>query len=434
MFTLDRGARTLAARYRLEGVIGRGGMSTVYRATDVVLGRIVAIKVLLPELADEDPTYVERFQREARAAAALANSSVVTVYDTGVDDGARFIVMEYVTGRSLSAILGAGSPLPVGEAVRVAERVAAALAAAHAAGILHRDIKPANVMVADDGTVKVLDFGIARKLDSTTLTQAASVIGTAAYMSPERALGKTGDARSDIYSLGCLLYAMLTGAAPFGGEVAAVILHQQINAEPRAPSELRAAVPAALDLLVLAMLAKPPTERPQTVAEVRDRLAALSPSGRLRAGPAVPRPAPAATAATAAPAAPAATARFDRTAATRLLAAPGRWGHRRRAVVMAIATGALALATIAIASAGGSPGHPASTARHTAAGTTPAQAHAPTTVAQPRATTTTSTPAQSPPPATPASRNGGPPGHGKGAPADHGGKPGKPNKHGPGGH
>ena len=126
-------------------------MSTVYRATDVVLGRIVAIKVLLPELADEDPTYVERFQREARAAAALANSSVVTVYDTGVDDGARFIVMEYVTGRSLSAILGAGSPLPVGEAVRVAERVAAALAAAHAAGILHRDIKPANVMVADDG-------------------------------------------------------------------------------------------------------------------------------------------------------------------------------------------------------------------------------------------------------------------------------------------
>jgi serine/threonine-protein kinase len=412
---MDLGTRTLAGRYRLEAVIGRGGMSKVYRATDVVLGRTVAIKVLLAELADEDATYVERFQREARAAAALANSSVVTVYDTGVDDdGARFIAMEYVTGRSLAAILGDGSPLPVDEAVRVAERVAAALAAAHAAGILHRDIKPANVMIADDGTVKVLDFGIARKLDSTTLTQVASVIGTAAYMSPERALGNAGDARSDVYSLGCLLYAMLTGSAPFGGEVAAVILHQQINTEPRPPSE-RAAVPTALDLLVLSMLAKAPEDRPQTAAEVRDRLVALSGAGarRLVAPVAAAPPVPMAP-----------TARFERTTATRLLAAPARWDHRRRAVVMAIATGALALAAIAIGSAGGSSRHPGSTAGQRVPSTAAARTQTSTAATRPAATTITTS--QPPAAAAPASQNGGPPGHG-------GEPPGKAKKHDGGG-
>jgi len=404
----------LAGRYRLEEVIGRGGMSTVYRATDQVLGRTVAVKVLLAELADEDPTYVERFQREARAAAALANASVVTVYDTGIDDAARFIVMEHVSGQSLATILSDRKPLPVADAVRVTRDVAGALSAAHAAGILHRDIKPANVMIADDGTVKVLDFGIARKLDSTTLTQAASVVGTAAYMSPERALGETGDARSDIYSLGCLLYAVFTGAPPFGGEVAAVILHKQINERPQAPSQVRPEIPAALDLLVLAMLAKRPEERPQSAADVRDDLAGLSGSLDRRAESVVSED-PAAS-----------TAKIDRTAATRVLAAPAGWDHRRRALVMAIATGALALAVIALASGGGGSSHPpGGTTRPPSSTLAPAT----TTHTPPPAATTATTPAtppvqQPPPPAAqppPPGHGGAPPGkakkhdHGKGA-------------------
>jgi serine/threonine-protein kinase len=381
-------------------------MSIVYGATDLVLERSVAVKVLLSELADEDPTYVARFQREARAAAALGNSSVVTIYDTGVDDGARFIVMEYVVGRSLAAILAGEKPLPVDEAVRIAVRVASALATAHAAGILHRDIKPANVMIADDGAVKVLDFGIARKLDGTTLTQVASVVGTAAYMPPERALGEAGDARADVYSLGCLLYAMLAGGPPFRGDVAAVILHQQINAEPRAPSELRERIPPSLDALVLAMLAKAPERRPQTAAEVRDRLAALS-------GPRSRR-APAAVAAVGADGAPAPTLRLERTAVTRVFTAPARWDHRRRAIVMAIATGVLALTAIAIGSAGGGSSHNAanSSSRHQ---TTTAATRAATTATPATTPAATQPPTTNPTPPAPAAGPGpgpgGPPGH-----------------------
>jgi eukaryotic-like serine/threonine-protein kinase len=417
MSLMDPGRRTLAGRYRLESVLGRGGMSIVYGATDLVLERTVAVKVLHSELADEDSTYVARFQREAQAAAALANSSVVTIYDTGVDEGARFIVMECVAGRSLAAILADEKPLSVDEAVRIAVRVASALATAHAAGILHRDIKPANVMIADDGAVKVLDFGIARKLDGTTLTQVASVIGTAAYMPPERALGEAGDARADVYSLGCLLYAMLTGGPPFRGEVAAVILHQQINAEPRAPSELRERIPASLDRLVLAMLAKAPEGRPQAAAEVRDRLAALS-------GPRSRR-APTAVAAVAPAEAPAPTLRLEHTAATRVFTAPARWDHRRRAIVMAIATGVLALTAIAIGSSGGSSSHHAATGSSPHQTTTAATGAA--TTAPPTATrAATQTPSPNPAPPAPAA---GPPGQGPGGPPGHQGK--KP--HGQGG-
>ena len=379
-------------------------MSIVYGATDRVLERTVAVKVLLSELADEDPTYVARFQREARAAAALANSSVVTIYDTGVDEGARFIVMEYVAGQSLAAILAGEKPLPVDEAVRIAVRVASALATAHAAGILHRDIKPANVMIADDGGVKVLDFGIARKLDGTTLTQVASVVGTAAYMPPERALGEAGDARADVYSLGCLLYAMLTGTPPFRGEVAALILHQQINAKPQALSELREGIPAALDALVLAMLAKEPERRPQTAAEVRDRLAALS-------GPRGSRPPAAAVAAVGPARTPDRTLRLERTAATRVFTAPARWDHRRRAIVMAIATGALALTAIAIGSSGGGSSHHAATSSSRQQTTTAATRAATTTL--PATTPASTNPTVPTPPAA------GPPGQGPGGPPGH---------------
>lgn len=413
---MDRVNRTLAGRYRLEEVIGRGGMSTVYRATDLVLGRTVAVKVLLAALAEQDPTYTARFAREAQAAAALASSAVVTIYDTGVDEAGHYIVMEHIAGQSLAEVLADERPLGLPEALRIAEGVAEALSAAHAAGILHRDIKPANVMVSDEASVKVLDFGIARRLDGPTLTQVASVAGTAAYMAPERALGQAGDARADVYSLGCLLYATLTGAPPFGGEVAAAVLHQQINSRPRPPSDLRTGIPPALDALVLAMLAKAPDERPATAAEVRTRLLHISadsaptaPTRRIPAAPSVSRPAPTAVA-------PA-----HRAPGTSPLA-----DHRRRAVVMALITAAIALGAVALLSGGGTSTRPRPTAAARARSmrtstTTARSATLPTTTAK-----TTPKPAKPQPAPPPAPGAATPPGHG-------GSPPGQVKKHGGGG-
>jgi len=372
----------LAARYRLEDVIGRGGMSTVYRATDSKLGRTVAVKVLLAGLADEDAAYVARFEREARAAAALRNPAVVAVYDVGVDGEVRFIVMEHVSGRSLAALLSGGRPLGVQDAERIGEQVAGALGAAHERGIVHRDIKPANVMLTDDGKVKVLDFGVARMLDGTTITQEASVLGTAAYMAPERALGAPGDARSDIYSLGCLMYAMLAGAPPFRGEHAAALLHQHVNAAPRHVRELRAGVPATLDALVDRMLAKSPAARPRSAYEVRDHLAAAS----------------------------------DPTAPTVTLAPIAPHPRRRRALVAALALAAGGLIVVAIASGGGSPRQASSTAGTTSSpeAAPPTTRSAPTTSS---ASSISSTPTVTTPPQ-PAPSAAGPPGHGK-APPGH---------------
>jgi eukaryotic-like serine/threonine-protein kinase len=270
------GRRVLAGRYRLDEVIGRGGMSTVYRGTDLSLDRVVAVKVAMDPLLERDPVYASRFKREARAAAGISNSGIVTVFDAGADGPTRYIVMEYVEGRDLAAILRDERPLAPPRAVRIAEQVAGTLAAAHAAGIIHRDIKPGNIMVTPDGQVKVLDFGIARTTDGVNLTQTASVLGTAPYMSPEQAMGQPADARSDIYSLGCVLYEMLTGKPPFMGDLPAAVLHQHVRVAPKPPRALNPNVPPALDALVLEMLAKSPEDRPQTAAEVRDRLAALA--------------------------------------------------------------------------------------------------------------------------------------------------------------
>jgi serine/threonine-protein kinase len=411
---MDPGGRQLAGRYRLEEVIGRGGMSTVYRATDAVLGRTVAVKVLLAGLAEEDPAYIARFQREARAAAALHNRAVVAVYDVGVDDDARFIVMEHVKGRSLAALLSGGKPLPLQESLRVGQQVASALGAAHAVGIVHRDIKPANVMVADDGSVKVLDFGVARMLDGTTITQAASVLGTAAYMAPERAMGEPGDARADVYSLGCLLYAMLTGAPPFRAEHAAALLHQHVNASPRPAGDLRAGVPPELDALVADMLAKAPEDRPQNAARVGERLRAMS------------EPAdPTAPTARLAPAAPLVAS--PATAPTRVLAGPPPPGRRRRrGLAAALGAAAVALIVVLLSSSGGSPRTtPAATTRsttHSAGTATTQSAPAATTQSAPAATTAPTTPSPAKP-QPPAALPGGPPGHGKRPP------PGHPDKH-----
>jgi len=266
--------RILAERYRLDEVIGRGGMSTVYRGTDLALDRVVAVKVALDPLVEQSPVYLARFTREAQAAAAIGHPGVVTVYDAGADGPTRFIVMEFVPGRSLADILTEREhkPLAPERAANIAAQVADALNAAHAAGIIHRDIKPGNIMVEPDGAVKVLDFGIARALDGHTLTQTATVLGTSAYMSPEQALGQPVDARSDIYSLGCVLYEMLTGEPPFIADVSAAVLHLHVRVEPKPARDRNPAIPPALNDLVMAMLAKKPKDRPQTAAEVRDRL------------------------------------------------------------------------------------------------------------------------------------------------------------------
>lgn len=402
---------TLAGRYRLVEVVGRGGMSTVYRAIDAKLRRTVAVKILSPALAEGDPVSLERFEREARAAASLNHRSVVAVYDTSLDEGTPFIVMEYVPGRSLAEILRDEGHLKPDRAAYIGEQVADALGAAHAAGIIHRDIKPGNVMVADDGSVKVLDFGIARALDATALTQTSMVPGTAAYMSPEQAQGETADERSDIYSLGCLVYAMLTGRPPFTGESSAAVLHQHMNAEVPGPNSNNPDVWPALDSLVLEMLEKSPDARPQSALEVRDRLAE------------------ALTGAPTALAETAATARLGDTAATRVASRPGAVAAPAPArgvvpvIAALLAVAALIAAILAISSSGSSTNVPPAGSGHSATSSTHSS-RAPTTSAPTPSTPTHSTPSTSAPkpkPKAPASTPTAP-GHG-GTPPGHGGTP-----------
>ena len=261
---------SLAGRYDLVQIVGRGGMGVVYRSHDRVLSRTVAVKVLPQERAD-DPAWVARLAREARSAAGLSHPNIVSIFDTGVDAGTHFIVMEYVEGRNLSQMLS-DRPVALARAVRLSSQIASALGAAHRAGIVHRDIKPTNVMVDRSGSAKVLDFGIARAADSTTVTQTAVVVGSAPYMAPEVARGEPADQRSDIYSLGCVVYELITGTPPFTGEGPLAILHQHNAVRPRPPRELNPDVPAALDGLVLRMLAKESGDRPQSATELAAEL------------------------------------------------------------------------------------------------------------------------------------------------------------------
>ncbi len=370
--------RTLAGRYRLDRVIGRGGMGTVYLAHDLLLGRTVAVKLLPGVLAAADPTYLTRFEREGRATAALSHPGVVSIYDAGIDGETRFIVMELVEGRDLATVLRDDPPLSPWRAAGIAAQVAAALAAAHAAGIVHRDVKPGNVMLADDGSARVLDFGLARSDGASELTQAATVLGTASYMSPEQADGHSVDARSDIYSLGCLLYAMLTGRPPFRGDTAAAIANQQVNAAPEPPRRLNPGVSPALDELVVAMLAKAPAERPQSARALARALkrAGADPSAR-RLASAGPLGAPTSV-----------RAGEPSDTPTRVLTPTPR-RRRRRRLMLAAATVAGAV-TVALVALGGSSGrapaaraarnHPASTSG--AAATAPA-APTPTTSSPP---------------------------------------------------
>ncbi|TQF04688.1 protein kinase [Kitasatospora acidiphila] len=269
--------RALNGRYELVGTLGVGGMATVYHGVDRVLGRPVAVKILNGGLA-EDPRFAERFQREAQHAAMLVHPRIAMVFDSGMDEGSPYIVMELIRGRSLSSVLAEAGPLPVERAVGIAAAVCEALEVAHTAGLVHRDIKPGNVMLTDDGGVKVVDFGIARASDSgQQLTQTATVLGTAAYLSPEQATAGEVDGRADLYALGCVLTELLTGEPPFTAETPVAIAFKQVTEEAAPVSLHRPEVPPALDIVVTRLLAKRPEERPATAAAARAELLAAVP-------------------------------------------------------------------------------------------------------------------------------------------------------------
>ncbi|MEV4124776.1 Stk1 family PASTA domain-containing Ser/Thr kinase [Nocardia sp. NPDC049707] len=266
--------KNLSSRYELGEIIGFGGMSEVHKARDLRLSRDVAIKVLRADLA-RDPTFYLRFKREAQNAAALNHPAIVAVYDTGeaeVDGGPLpYIVMEYVEGDTLRDIVRGQGPLPPRRAMEVVADVCAALDFSHKAGIVHRDMKPANIMINRAGAVKVMDFGIARAIadNSNPMTQTAAVIGTAQYLSPEQARGETVDARSDVYSVGCVLFEILTGEPPFTGDSPIAVAYQHVREDPRLPSHVHNGVPRELDSVVLKAMSKNPANRYQTAAEMR---------------------------------------------------------------------------------------------------------------------------------------------------------------------
>jgi serine/threonine protein kinase len=266
--------RLLGGRYELDGVVGRGGMAEVYRARDIRLDRIVAIKTLRTDLA-RDQIFQARFRREAQSAASLNHPSIVAVYDTGEDMATGvpvpYIVMEYVDGRTVRDLLQEGHRLLPERSLEIIDGVLRALEYSHQAGIVHRDIKPGNVMVTRNGDVKVMDFGIARAMSDaqSTMTQTAQVIGTAQYLSPEQARGDRVDARSDLYSAGCLLYELLTGRPPFTGDSPVAIAYQHVRENPVPPSRVDPDVPAWADAIVLKAMAKSPADRYQSAADMR---------------------------------------------------------------------------------------------------------------------------------------------------------------------
>jgi eukaryotic-like serine/threonine-protein kinase len=281
-------------RYEMGGLLGRGGMAEVRRAQDLRLGRPVAIKRLRVDLAS-DPTFQARFRREAQSAASLNHPTIVAVYDTGEEeamDGSGlmlpYIVMELVEGRTLRDILREGRRILPERALEITSSVLDALDYSHRAGIIHRDIKPANVMLTPNGDVKVMDFGIARAIadSSATMTQTAAVVGTAQYLSPEQARGEQVDARSDLYSAGCLLFELLTGRPPFVGDSPVSVAYQHVREEASPPSSIDREISPAIDAITLKALAKPVDQRYQSASEMRaDIMRALE--GRSVLAPAV---------------------------------------------------------------------------------------------------------------------------------------------------
>ncbi len=261
--------RVFSERYELSHLIARGGMAEVYRAHDRLLDRPVALKVLFPELS-VDRSFVDRFKREARAAANLSHPNIVPVFDWGEDGGTYFIVMEFIDGRPLSSILRSAGPLSAERTADIGAHVAAALGYAHKHLVVHRDVKPGNVLITDDGHVKVTDFGIARAINTEeSLTQTGAVMGTATYFSPEQAEGIGVDARSDIYSLGVVLFEMVTGRPPYLGESPVAVASKHVRDSPPAPRELNPTIPATFEAIILKSMAKDPAHRYQTAEDLR---------------------------------------------------------------------------------------------------------------------------------------------------------------------
>jgi eukaryotic-like serine/threonine-protein kinase len=267
-------------RYRILRKLGSGGMADVYLAEDEELGRRVAIKILNDRHASDDQ-FVERFRREAKNAAGLSHPNIVSVYDRGEAEGTYYIAMEFLEGRSLKEQIVADGPLPIAAAIEITRQILRALGFAHRRGIVHRDIKPHNVLLAEesgreaDGRFKVTDFGISRTTTSQ-MTEAGSIVGTAQYLSPEQARGAPVDQRSDIYSVGVVLFELLTGKLPFNGETPLEIAMKHLSEIPRPPSELRPEVPADLDMVVLRALAKDPSDRYENAEEMERDLARVA--------------------------------------------------------------------------------------------------------------------------------------------------------------
>ncbi len=261
--------RVFSDRYELTHLVARGGMAQVYRARDRLLDRPVALKVLFPELS-VDRAFVERFRREAQAAANLSHPNIVPVFDWGEDDGTYYIVMEYIDGQPLSQALKTGGPMPAARVAQIGARVADALAYAHRHGVVHRDVKPGNVLLTSDEQVKVTDFGIARAVNTEeSLTQTGAVMGTATYFSPEQAEGVGVDARSDIYSLGVVLYEMVAGRPPFLGDSPVAVASKHVREQPPPLRDLSPTVPPALEAIIARAMAKSADLRYQSAADLR---------------------------------------------------------------------------------------------------------------------------------------------------------------------
>jgi beta-lactam-binding protein with PASTA domain/predicted Ser/Thr protein kinase len=282
--------QVLGERYEIGGVLGRGGMAEVHRGRDLRLGREVAVKVLRSDLA-RDPSFQVRFRREAQAAASLNHPAIVAVYDTGEDrtgTGATpYIVMEYVEGETLRDVLRREGRLSPERAMSLAADICGALDFSHRNGIVHRDVKPGNVMITPQGAVKVMDFGIARAVSDSaaTMTSTAAVIGTAQYLSPEQARGEGVDARSDVYSVGCLLYELVTGAPPFTGDSPVSVAYQHVREDPRLPSSINPEIPPELDAILLKAMSKNPANRYQSAADMRNDLLRALAGQRVEATP-----------------------------------------------------------------------------------------------------------------------------------------------------
>jgi eukaryotic-like serine/threonine-protein kinase len=288
-------ALTKAGRYQIVGELGRGSMGVVYKGFDPVIGRTVAIKTMLPEglSPQEFEEYKTRFQREAMAAGILAHPNIITVYDFGEDNGVLYLAMEFLEGKSLESIVQEQTVLPIEAILPIYDQVCSALDHAHRNMIVHRDVKPANIMILQSGLVKVTDFGIA-KMMSMGMTQAGQILGTPNYMSPEQVKGRQIDGRSDIFSLGVILYELVTGEKPFGGQNITTVIYKIINENPISPRELDASIPAGLSFVISKALAKNIDERYQTCRELSDDLRnfrTLAPAPVAIAAPA-PKPTP----------------------------------------------------------------------------------------------------------------------------------------------